>query len=72
MDLNSPTVQATILAMLPLPEDEGEAEGGAGDKENAGGQAAGGEEARSGGGAALPRVAWPVGQVRVVGLTTWA
>jgi hypothetical protein len=52
MDLNDPTVQNTMLAMLPLPEDAAAA---AADAEEAEQQ----EE-----GAALENAIWPVGQVR--------
>lgn len=62
VDLNDPAVQATMLAMLPLPEDLGEA-----DKENGGGQPGEGRAAAARGiaaGLALEGAAWPVGQVR--------
>ncbi len=68
IDLNDPVVKATMLAMLPLPEDEPDA-----DKENAGGQplglaaALGQRGGAAGGGEAdwsLEDAIWPVGQVR--------
>lgn len=57
VDLNDPVVQATMLAMLPLPEDATAA-----DKENSGGQAAQQEAAAAA--AAVEGAIWPVGQVR--------